>query len=261
MQKIPLTDYEASKEGFEKLMAKAKDQFGPCFPIMLCLVAPFGVALLLFVMVLGVASIVFAIQALVVGVATYQGEPCENTVGVWLVVYGSLVVGSVGLNCLCGSAARMGEDDDAKPRGNIFMAIANLASLASFGWLCYGINLVYYPGTFRACNPSQFAVMEMMVLFMFYGTIAVIVGIIIMVTALCPLLCVLAENMEENIEKEMEAERQAELQANAASDAKKDNADIEAGVQSVPAQTSVNDASGGAKSSDPDAKPQEVSIV
>jgi hypothetical protein len=152
---------------------------------------------MLFLAAFGIAGFVFAIQALVVGVDTYNlpgtmqnvsgievlVPNCQRTVGLWLVVYGSLMISNVGLTCICPAQ----KNEDGESNGNF---CSNLVSLACFGWLCYGVNIISAPGNYpnADCSPSQYGVFVMMVNFMFWGGIALIVGSIFLVCISVPIV-------------------------------------------------------------------------
>jgi hypothetical protein len=65
--KIPNTDFELTEEGFKKFMGKVHTRFGACFVLSMCIMVPLGICLGLFFITIAIASLVFGIQALVVG--------------------------------------------------------------------------------------------------------------------------------------------------------------------------------------------------
>lgn len=169
-------NFEFSTTGLGDFVELTRDRSGCCSP----LVVPVAVTCILFLFTMQIASLVFGIQALVVGTATFQATPCANTIGVWLIVYGTLSIANCALSFLCG-----GKGDDGDERsGCLLGTFINLVSLVTFGWLCYGMYLVYTPGTLKACNPSQFQVFELMTLFMFYGSVAALVGSLFLLCAM-----------------------------------------------------------------------------
>jgi hypothetical protein len=152
--------------------------------VIILLVAPIAFGYFLFFAAYGVATFVFGIQALKVGFDTYNlpgtlqnvsgievlVPNCQRTVGYWLLVYGSLVITYAGLPCIC-------PDEFGQSTGNNLLC-SYFVWLASFGWLCYGVNIISNPANYpnADCSPSQYQVFVLMVNFMFWGGITILVG-------------------------------------------------------------------------------------
>jgi hypothetical protein len=137
----------------------------------------FSTFYLLFVITYTIGVVVLHIQALVVGVPTYnqllpanntEGYPvdCQYTVGLWLVIYGA--VGLVTwIHSFC-----LGVKYDRK-RWRLNTLLTQIAAAFVFGWVCYGVHIWAHPEQYpyANCSPSQYSVFEIVVLFDFFGTI------------------------------------------------------------------------------------------
>lgn len=172
---------------------------------LVCLLVPILVALALGALTVLIASFVFAIQALVVGVEYYPSKiQCESTMGVWMVVYGSLAIGVSGLQCLCNGVPRGADDndDDDKPPGSKPLGpLINLINLASFGWLCYGMNIILAnTDHVGQCNDSLYGVFHLMIYFMFFGTMAILCALCFILCGVIPAIIVLGLVDEDGVE-------------------------------------------------------------
>jgi hypothetical protein len=190
VRKLPGTDVDLSSRGFSELQERGREKYGVCFVLLMCLLTPILVGVMLGALTLIIAACVFAIQALVVGVATYQDplNTCQWTVGYWMVVFGSLYFASCGLQCLCSAGGRDSADAEGHESNpsTLCSCISGCISLANLGWLSYGVYLVYNQSeTLIKCNPAQYQTFNLMVMFLFWGFVAA------MSTALFLLCCVL----------------------------------------------------------------------
>lgn len=142
----------------------------------MCFVMPVAAVGFLAVAAGSIATLVFAIQGLVVGTATYQGPACQYQIAVWMLVSGSFIVGNVFVGC-CTYKKR--DEPGAEPPTilqNCCGCLSALIGLFLFGWLIYGVALVYGDQRFalQACNPSQYEVFRVIVMFDFWFMIAVL---------------------------------------------------------------------------------------
>jgi len=203
---VPLTGVSLSKEGFDTAMHRASNKLGCFFYCWAILAIPVVTALLLWMLVFGVAGFVFAIQALVVGSATYQ-ESCQNRYGVWMIVFGSLIMGSTFFSCCCIKPANK-EDEEDKKRENPCQWLITLINLANFGWLCYGINIIYSNPT-DICNQSQYDVFKLIVMFMFWGSIAILAACLFLCISVLPVVAFAADEVRSDLRKRDDDSREA----------------------------------------------------
>jgi hypothetical protein len=192
---VPLTDVSLDREGCKMAFDRAHEKLGCFFIFWAILAAPVVIALCLWLTVYAVASFVFAVQALIVGTATYQQADCQNRYGVWLIVYGSLIVASAFFSCFCMSPGKKDED-----RKNPCQILVTLIGLANFGWLCYGINIVYSNPT-DICNQSQYDVFRMIVMFMFWGAIAILGASLFLCCSVFPVVAAAADDFKADANK------------------------------------------------------------
>jgi hypothetical protein len=182
---IPGTDFELSTKGISGAYERAKEKGGIFFLLFLFVLIPLLVLTLLGGLLMVVAGIVFAIQGLVVGARTYQGgfQNCQYIPGYWMIVFGSLLLGTLILPCCCPPVGPM--KTTAATCGFLIFLILALATLA---WICYGVHLVYYPSPFYQCNPSQYTIFDRIVMFMFWGIIALIAALLLLTCCAIPIL-------------------------------------------------------------------------
>ena len=216
VRRVPGTDVSLNKDGAQRVFDNARERMGCCFVIWMIFFGPIFIGIFLGIATIGIANLVFAIQALVVGANTYQGPDCQRTIGQWLIVYGSLVLGSTVLGCCCGER-RKDDESDEPPKGNICQFVGHLCGFAAFGWLCYGINIIYdNPGTYQQCNPSQWDVFHLIVMFMFWGSIAVLGSVIFLCCCIFPVIVTFADEQAgrepNNRQPDIEAQKPAETE-------------------------------------------------
>ena len=147
-----------------------------------CCLAPFAFLTFLWGLVLTVAYLVFAIQALAVGANTYGGT-CTRQMGVWLVVFGSLALSAVVLHQITLP------DYHGWPSENVFTLFAKLLFLATFGILCWGYHLISnHWRDFEACSTSEYHVMAVMVNVLLWGSVALVGALIFLAITLVPIV-------------------------------------------------------------------------
>jgi hypothetical protein len=186
-------ELKMDQEGFRLLVKEAQKKLGCWFFFYCIFVFPLVVMLFLGMATAAIASLVFGIQALVVGSATYQGQPCENTIGVWMIVYGSLGVAGAVLSCICPdkSPNKTTDPSEDQDKTNPCSCLASLIMLVNAGWVCYGMYLVYdNPLYYEVCNASQFQVFKLIVQFNFFIGIAVLGLMAVVSFCLCPIMLV-----------------------------------------------------------------------
>jgi len=195
VRKIPGTDIEMSQAGGEEIYGRASKRFGFCTALFLLIAVPISIGVVLGALTLGIATLVFAIQGLVVGSATYTDpflDNCQYTVGVWMIVFGSLTL----TNCMISTCCGGGEEPI-----RLVQIINSTLGFVTFAWLCYGLNIVYNPGRY-ACSPSQFQVFSLMVQFEFWGMIGLLIALIFLVCLLGPIIAVVTEEKKnEELER------------------------------------------------------------
>jgi len=246
VRKVPGTDVEVSKEGVTEAWQRASKKLGCCFVCFTCLMAPVLFGFILFPIVYGVASLVFAIQGLVVGSATYNtaNQPCEHTTGVWMIVFGSLVLGNTVLSCCCnpGHKKEAEHDDDENNSRGSCICLLSLIRLAVIGWLCYGMSIVYSPSSDHSCESSQYNVFQLIVLFMFYGMVAMVGTAIILLCTLCPILVMIkSEAAAEEQRKKEQTEQEAAAAAAVGDQLDKMEAGVHPASQPAVAEKSITD--------------------
>jgi predicted membrane protein len=157
---------------------------------------PFMILLVLGRIMLICALFVFAIQALTVGTNTYKNPDCQHTVGVWMIVFGSLSVfftflWVVSVVC-CQSKIETKEDGKTEEKPNLFLgSVTGLVTLVLWCWIFYGTHLVYNIGSLQNCDPSQLAVFNLMVLFLFWTFIGLLFGFILLYCLFIPVLALI----------------------------------------------------------------------
>ena len=204
VRNIPGTDVELSTNGASEAFNRLQVSGGICGVLLLVLLLPLILLISLFVITYAIASIVFSFQALIVGADTYSNSNCTNTVGVWLIVFGSLGLANFVFSCCCNVVINTSKDEDQQPRFNIFATILGLTQLA---WLFYGVSLVYNPPDIIDCNASQFHVFRTLVLFMFWGLIAILASLLLLTCLLLPALALLkAGNQEQHHQEDPDLE-------------------------------------------------------
>jgi len=175
------------REHFQAHLAKVRTALGPFFGIYFAIVAPLFALFSIGFLTFSVAIFVFGIQALVVGDATLHGTECERSMAIWMIVFGSLVVAKQALACCCDGSRRGRNDDEEcttqtnkckhrstreKRRNNLVGALFGSAIVA---WLCNGMVKLYADDTINAeCNPSQYDVFRLIVLFNFFFIVALL---------------------------------------------------------------------------------------
>jgi hypothetical protein len=136
---------------------------------------------ILFVAAFTIGVLVFSIQSLIVGIATYQvpfpntdgfPENCQSTVGLWLLVYGS-----IGLIEWAHSFCR-GFCSGKKGGWKMSVLLSRVTALFLYCWVCYGFNIWIYPEHYPGsrCSPSQYRVFSIVVLFDLFATIIYVVS-------------------------------------------------------------------------------------
>ena len=162
-----------SIQGTKNTMNLIQKQSNTCgFILTFCLV----ISWFLLSVTMMIANLVTSIQALVVGVPTYRNseQSCENYIGTWLVVFGSIGLGMIGMNLLSEACLKPIDEEKSAPRPSCFGFLLQLISLGQLGWICYGLSIVYGGNTlqYQNCSPSQYHVFWLIVMLMFWGYIA-----------------------------------------------------------------------------------------
>ena len=181
-----LTTVDIGKNA-EQIMKHTQHQTQSTSRLRHCLSRCLLAALVLITSVVISASIVFVIQALIVGTATYldpSNNNCQSYIGVYLIILGAL-----GVSCLfClftgGDSSTAGEEPylpstvtyHKKSRIWAILVILVLFSpvIGFFCWLIYGVSIIFGPNHLKywTCSQSQYKVFEIMILFMFSAMVA-----------------------------------------------------------------------------------------
>ena len=188
--------YVFSQERTERVYKRVAAM--PCGALLLCVLAPLGVCTVLWAVVLGVSNLVFVIQALVVGSATYQNK-CGPTayVGQWMIIWGSLGLGS------CCLQQCQSKDEEGRAKDNIISVIGKLAGLTGFAILCWGMNIVYTQGNaVYKCSPSQYNVFVIMVNYMLWGSVALLAAASVLMCVFLPIGVMFVEDVEKEGKKQ-----------------------------------------------------------
>jgi len=126
------------------------------------------------------ASIFFAIQGLVVGVQSYNDpyqEGCQRTAGIWMIVYGSLIISRLisPLCCAC-KYSRVRTENGIVTFIFKIDFVQTIFELVIFSWLCYGMSLISNPveAWEISCVDSQYQLFSTMVMYMFCSSFAMI---------------------------------------------------------------------------------------
>ena len=192
--RLPGTDVELSRRTFDQVSTNARRAKLSTCGYLLVMALLTTVFLLLVIGVSGfvVIYLVLSIVSLEAGARTYQQAPdCQHTIGVWLVVFGSLGLSSLVLELCCGPKDSEG---NKLLRPNV---VSCMIILVEFGWLCYGVNIVYFnPSNYPVCNPSQWQVFQLVVMIMFWGAIATIAVVLLLYFFLLPLMGWIASESE-----------------------------------------------------------------
>ena len=186
---IPGTYIELSRLGVRRVHDQVFIHFGILGVLALVLSEILGVLLLVTLVILTIAGLVFAIQALVVGSQILDDEKYAScrAVAQWMLVFGSFVLTGFFCSCCCENRSRAGET----PAVTWIGVASRFVHLFNFIWTCYGMYIVTNPGSYPTCSPSQYSVFTLMVLFMFWGSMTMIILISCLALLLWPILPVL----------------------------------------------------------------------
>jgi len=210
---IPGTSIEASAEGAKEVRQALRRQCGGCCSLFfLCLLVPLAIATGLFVIILGVAFLAFSIQALVVGSDTINDPTLTECrfISQWLLVFGSLTVGGCLLTC-CAEAVRS-KTTDPTPLQSCWFAVPRLLHLVTLGWVICGLVVTYNPGSYPSCSPSLYQVFQVMVNFLFWGTVALMSAALVVSCLMVPIFMMFRKKNDKKNEEKTAEEQQKLLE-------------------------------------------------
>ena len=186
---LPGTTIEVSAFGARKVYEKVQIRYGKCGVLAYFVCIPVFILSGLFVIVLSVAILVFAVQALVIGSQALDDvsySACKP-ISEWMLIFGSFVLASLFCSCCCENRNRDGESKAL----TVLAFISRLFYLVIFCWICYGVSIVYTPGQNPTCTSSNYySIFSLMVLFMFWGMISLIIATIVIAISFGPLYSV-----------------------------------------------------------------------
>ena len=176
--------------GASRSYERAKLKYGPRGAITFASAICLAFLVVIWAVILCVSSIVFAVQALVVGSQALDNSkdgPCQ-TMAQWMVTFGSFVLVGCFLSICCESRSR---EDEHKVL-TIFGFLTRFFHLLTFCWVCYGFSLLTRHN-YSSCSASQFNVFALMTLYMFWGTMAILIAVGLILCAFFPMRSIFAQ--------------------------------------------------------------------